>query len=196
MTDEQIKFSTEWSAGDPNKVDQPTTSKTFYDPKSFSQLPPPSLSSSQNDLPPSLILFGNTAENPESFSSDVEDNNLTSFEHYATQDPSFTNFSKNQFENSTSMIPGLNLKETSHDDVIDVEDIKNLPPPPLPNFGLKKMRTVNINDILDEPGRSTRPERLVVSSFLKKFNDFCDFKFAKFTPLDFFKLVIIFYVQR
>lgn len=193
MTDEQIKFSTEWSAGDPNKSSTTTTepgstSKTVYNPTTSStQLPPAFVSNS--DLPASSILFGCTSSTATSTNQQVnqinfaydkfDEENIESFEH-AIMNPNYSNFNKNSFESSEAFIPGLEtFKEPSKEfsrDIIDDDvlivapneatELKNtephaaLPMPPLPTFNRTKSRSVTyIDDILEEPGRSTRPNK-------------------------------------
>lgn len=193
MTDEQIKFSTEWSAGDPNKtstttVELASSSKTVYNPTTSSiQLPPAFVSNS--DLPASSILFGctsssstaaNSNEVPQlSFAHDkFDEENIVSFEH-AIMDPNYSNFNKNSFKSSEAFIPGLetfkeppkeSFREKIEDDVMIVapnettelrkSPLAALPMPPLPTFSRTKSRSVTfIDDILEEPGRSTRPKK-------------------------------------
>ena len=194
MTDEQIKFSTEWSAGDPIKnsssvVEPSSSSKTVYNPTtSTSQLPPAFVSNS--DLPASSILFGCTSTNlkeapPLSFAHDkFDEENIVSFEH-AIMDPNYSDFNKNRFKDTEGCIPGLDVfrgeKETpkvkelynkeneEDDDVVIVaqnesREPKNsplsLPLPPLPSFSRTKSRSVTfIDDVLEEPGRSNRPDK-------------------------------------
>jgi len=191
MTDEQIKFSTEWSAGDPNKnstssAEPTSSSKTVYNPTTSSnQLPPPFVSNS--DLPASSILFGCSStstkiinEAPQiSFAHDKFDDeeNIVSFEH-AVMDPNYSNFNKNNFKSSEAFIPGLEtfkeppkeyFNDKDDEDVIIVapkeielrkSPLTALPMPPLPSFSRTKSRSITvIDDILEEPGRSTRPNK-------------------------------------
>jgi hypothetical protein len=187
MTDEQIKFSSAWSAGDPNKSstsESINSSKTVYNPTTSStQLPPAFISNS--DLPASSILFGCTSKSSAneaqlSFAHDkFDDENIQSFEH-AILDQNYSNFiNKSNFKSSDPFIPGLETfkeppKETirdKEDDVVLIVDpnepvepktapIADLPMPPLPTFSRTKSRSVTlIDDILEEPGRSLRPNK-------------------------------------
>ncbi|CAG9804776.1 unnamed protein product [Chironomus riparius] len=194
MTDEQIKFSTEWTAGDPNKGSTSTaepagSSKTVYNPATSStQLPPAFVSNS--DLPASSILFGcststvtSTKEIPQlSFAHDkFDEENIVSFEH-AVMDPNYSNFNKNSFKSSEAFIPGLEtfkeppkemLRNKQDDDVLIIppnqttelrkSPLVALPMPELPSFSRTKFRSMTlIDEILEEPGRSTRDKKVLI----------------------------------
>lgn len=143
-TAEQEKFESQWNSGDPQNEKKAET---------------PTPSTSKSSLPEPV--------NPESFKDDCYDE-IKHFESLEAVGESFN--SVRIWPSRNDGIPCLDLapeppkpKPAYEIPIIDLDaddvviDLSN--PPPLPMCKSYNREVVKIEDILDEPGRSKRPEK-------------------------------------
>lgn len=179
-TVEQMKFESQWNAGDPqaSSSKQPTS---FVDSKASAniitvQVPPSNTSFSDSAVAP--LLFGSITQDKDFKNDSFDADNFDSF----NEDSSHSGFREKVFNRTTS-IPGLDVppppdhsqdKVVEEDmDVIDLDNNDDNAMPPiseskefeliLPDFKSKIDRTImDIDKLLEEPGRSTRSNKNLI----------------------------------
>lgn len=181
-TVEQMKFESQWNAGDPQSS-SPKQPKSFADSKASAniitvQVPPSNTSYSDSAVAP--LLFGSSIAHDKDFKNDSFD--VDTFDSF-NEDSSNSGFRDRVFNRNAS-IPGLDvaLQDADQDkvgeedmDVIDLDNNDDNAMPPmvieeekkfeliLPDFKSKIERSImDIDNILEEPGRSTRANRNLI----------------------------------
>lgn len=167
-TVEQLKFESQWKAGGSQTESQPK-------PADVPQ-PPPKTNVS---MPP--VFFDN---------SEFQNNSFDDIQNFDPDERNFRSLDEGNFQpidfalpTSTGMIPGLDfipeepVPEPKDLAIVDLEVEEKLVdpkenPPPMPKFHSAKNRRpiIEISKILDEPGRSHRPEK-----YAKLHNEFSSF---------------------
>lgn len=162
-TAEQEKFESQWKAGTPQKADVPT-------PSTSQPLMPP---------PPT---------DPKEFTNDSYDD----IKHFESLEAVGTSFNSTRIWPSRSGgIPCLDLapeepkqKPVNNVPIIDLDPDENFvepqEPPPLVNFSSNTRQVIDIKDILEEPGRSERPQKYDSNLFSCVFFFLTSFLFPEF----------------